>query len=282
LLRTANDATFEAIMGKARSERVSIPPLLSRIARHGWTEELGRRFEAEYGDRLRWQIVASMERLGMLQFRISPERTDVLSDRRSALFDNTLSDLWIELMGGMVDRYVQGVREGRIAREIVAYLRGVIRHLVIRNARDLRLIGSETPQESISAFCQAKQESTRRGRLAWLKFALEGRVRQEMLSRCGPEVFQSVYRGVHRVADYFFEEFIPSRCEDVARLGSRVLDVLVGDLLLDSTCLEAAVEYIGTVTPFSAGETATGRVPEAADEDEYLSCLARAAGSGWR
>ena len=281
MLCPPNDATFKAIMRNGATGLAKISPLLSRIARTGWTEDLGHRFEAEYGERIRWQIVGSMERLGMLQFRISPERTDALSDRRSALFDNSLSDLWIELMEGVVERYVRGVREGRIRGDLVSYLRGVVRHLVIRNARDLRLIGSETPQETISAFCEAKQETTRRNRLAWLKFVLERRVREEMLSRSDPDVFQRVYAKVHRVADYFFEEFLPTRCADVGKLGSSVLKALVGDLL-DSDRIEAAAAYIGTVTPFSAGDATTNRVPDGVDEDEYLSCLTQAAGNRWR
>ena len=263
------------------SARTVVPPLLHQIAKHGWTEESARQFEARYGKQIRWQIVASMERLGMLQFRISPERTSVLSDRRSELYEDTLSDLWIQLLGDVVERYVRGVHEGRIGSEIAVYLRGVIRHLVIANARDLGLIASETPYELISTFCRSKRDATRQSRLAWLKFALGGRVRHDVLTRCEAGAFQRVYRAVHHVVDYFFEEFIPDRCAEVGRLGSRVLDALVGDLL-DSPSLEAAVQYVGTITPYASGGATTSRVPGDVDEDEYMSSLGRAAKDRYR
>ena len=255
--------------------------LIRRIAKHGWSEESARQFEAQYGRKIRWQIITSMERLGMLRFRVSPERTSVLSNRRSELYENTLSDLWIQLLDGVVERYVQGAREGRIRQDIVPYLRGVIRHLVLSNARDLGLIGAETPQEMVSAFCQAKLDETRNARLAWLKFALGGRVRESVLTRCGADTFQSVYRAVHHVVDYFFEELIPSKCAEIASLGPRILDAMIGDLL-DSSHLESAVQYIGSVTPFASGGGAVSRVPDGVDEDEYLSSLDRAADGRYR
>lgn len=254
--------------------------MLRRIAKHGWTEDAARQFEAEYGKQIRWQIIVSMERLGMLQFRISPERAYVLSDRRSELYENTLSDLWIQLLDGVVERYVRGLREGRIHQDIVAYVRGVVRHLVISNARDLGLIGAETPQEMVASFCEAKLDATRRARLAWLKFALGNRVRQHVLSRCPPDSFQRVYLAAHHVVDYFFEKLIPSKCDEIAGLGSRVLDAMVEDLL-DSSHLGMAVQYIGSVTPFASGGGGVSRVPGDVDEDEYLSSL-RALKEHWR
>jgi len=268
-------------MGARTPPMTAIPPLLRRIVKHGWTEELGRRFEAEYGKQLRWQIIVGMERLGMLQFRISPQQADVLSDRRSELYQDTLSDLWIQLLEGVVERYVCGIEQGRIHQGMVAYLRGVIRHILISNARSLGLIGSETPQEMIAAFCQSKRDATRRGRLAWLKFALGAHVRRDLLSRSGAATFQQLHRAIHRVADYFFEEYLPTRCAEIGQLRSRLLDTMLQDFL-GSDSLDEAVEYVGSVTPYAAGEALFSRIPGDMDEDEYLSNLDRAAGGRWQ
>ena len=268
-------------MNSRKQTAKAIPPLLRRIAGHGWTEGSARRFESRYGKQIRWQIVVGMERLGMLQYRISPERADCLSNRRSELYQNTLSDVWIQLLDGIVGRYVVGVQEGRIRHGMVAYLRGVIRHLILSNARDLGLIPSETPQEMIALFCQSKRDTTRQHRMAWLKFTLGMRVREAVLIRCRPDIFQRVYRTVHHVVDYFFEEYVPSRCADVARLGRRVLDTMIEDLL-ESSSLESALQYIGAITPYAVGGRGTSRVPGDVDEDEYLSSLDRAAAGRWR
>ena len=102
-----------------------------------------------------------------------------------------------------------------------------------------------------------------------------------VLTRCETESFQRVYRTVHHVVDYFFEEYVPSRCADVARLGKKVLDTMIGELL-ESSSLETALEYIGAITPYAVGGRGTSRVPGDVDEDEYLSTLDRAAADRWR
>jgi len=255
--------------------------LLRRIERAGWTEESAKQFEAKFGQRLRWLIVLNMERLGLLQSRISPERTETLSNRRLQLYENTLSDLWIELLDTVIDRYVRGVAEGRIHQEPLAYFGGAVRHLVISNARDLGLIRSETPKELVISFCEAKREATRHARLAWIKFALGPRIRQEILSRCPAASFEAVYRSVHHVVDYFFEVFLPIQCKRLADLGAKVVQELVVRFN-ESVPMEEARGYVGTVTPFAGGEVSTTNVPNDVDEDEYLSVLDRAASGRWR
>lgn len=217
----------------------------------------------------------------MLQFRISPDRTSKLSNRRSELYDNSLSDLWIQLLDGVVTRYVDGLHDGRIHQDFVPYLRGVIRHILLANARELGLIGAETPQEMVTAFCRAKLDTTRHARLAWLKFTLSTRVRESVLAHCASDCFQRVYRAIHHVVDYFFERLIPSRCEGISALGARLLDPLIEELL-DTPHLEQALSYIGSITPVALGQGPVARVPDGVDEDEYLSALGAAAEGRWR
>lgn len=242
---------------------------------------MAQQFEAEFGKQLRWLIVLSMEKIGLLQYRVSPERTNLLSDRRRELYENTVSDFWIELVDGLVDRYVLGVRDGRIHQEPMAYFRGVIRHLVLANARSLGLIGCETPREMIESFCESKRDATRLSRLAWLKFAVGEKVRQEILRRCSPQTFEKTYPAIHHVVDYFFEELIPSSCNELHELGPRVLEALA-ERLVNSPGLDEATEYVGSVTPFSPGGGPTSKAPDGVDEDEYLSILDQAAKERWR
>jgi len=244
--------------------------LLERIVRRGWTERLAREFEAQYGEQLRWLIVVSMERIGTLQWRVHPRSTQQsLEDRRLALYENTLSDLWSELLDGLVERYTAGFRDGAIHQQFVPYLRGVVRHLAISNARALGLIGRETSAEMLASFCEAKRDTTSADRLAWLKYCLEKKVRQEILTRCTPDVFSRYYRFIHRVSDYFFERYIPSQCSRISqrkgRMLNELLDAFGSDVEPDQAC-----EYIGTITPVAREIDDQHRAPGGRDEGEYL------------
>jgi len=222
-----------------------------------------------------------MERIGAIQWRVHPDRTHCLADRRLALYENTLSDLWYELLNGLVERYIEGIKSDKIHQNFVPYLRGVVRHQVIANARTLRLIGRETTVELLVSVCEAKRESTYLGRLAWLKFCLEKRVRQEILARSRPDVFATVYRSIHRVSDYFFEQFIPNQCERISRKQGGVLADLLDDFT-DTAESEETHGYIGTVTPVARNIDDEARVSGDEDEAEYLTVLARASAGGWK
>jgi hypothetical protein len=222
-----------------------------------------------------------MEKLGLLQSRVHPERISVLTDRRRELFEDTVSDLWVELFGGLVGRYVQGVESDRIHQQFIPYLRGVVRHLVLENARSLKLIGRESPAEVVASVCEARRDRTLHGRIAWMKFSLWSKATQDLLQSCSKETFDSVYRNVHHVLDYFFEQFVPQHCALVKSLGAHVVDELVVRFF-DSASLAEAIQYVGRVTPFPASSEAPGGVPHDVDEDEYLSSLATAAEGCWR
>jgi len=255
--------------------------LLERITRKGWTERSGQQFESVFGERIRWLVVTTMERVGALQWRVHPNRTHSLADRRSALYDNTLSDLWYELLGGVVETYVEGVRSQRIGQAFIPYLHGVVRHLVVANARSLRIIGRESTAELLTMVCEAKRESTYLDRLAWLKFCLEKRVREELLALSEPDAFKLIYRSIHRVSDYFFEKYVPSQCERVSSSRGSVLSDLLRDFSKVAIETEAH-HYIGEVTPIARNVDDGARAPDGQQEGEYLAVMARAREGRWQ
>lgn len=222
-----------------------------------------------------------MEKLGLLQNRVSPERVNLLSTRRLELFENTLSDLWVELLDGMVSHYLEGVEGGKIHQGFLPYLNGVIRHLVIANARSLGLFGKESPAEIIRSICDAKQEKTRCAKLAWAKFCFEHKVRLELLQCCSSKRFDAAYRNIHRVVDYFFERFIPAQCNQLSKLKGRILESLLDRFVRADSDFEEALKFIGTVTPFATGEETPLRVPDGVSDDDYLSALKQASQRGW-
>lgn len=267
--------------GNSKQKPIRIDPLLRKIQRNGWSERLAARFEKEYGRRLRWRIVLHMEKLGLLQIRVSPERVGILSTQRLELFENTLSDLWLRLLDGLIPSYIERVKEGKIHREFIPYLSGVIKHLVIANAQSLKLIGKETPAEIMRSICDAKQNRTRRARIAWAKFCFDHRVRRELLHSCPGEMFALLYHNIHHVVDYFFERFIPAQCSRLAKLKGRVLESLLDSFVESDSEFEEALGYIGTMTPFGIGEEVhTPRDSEMTD-DEFLSALQQASQRGY-
>ncbi len=259
----------------------SVDPLLQRVQRGGWTERRARGFEQAYGRKLRWRIVVQMEKLGLLQHRVTPETVDRLSSRRLELYENTLSDLWGKLLGGLVEQYLQRVEEGKVRQAFVPYMSGVIRHLVIENARKLDLLGDESPGELLRSICEAKEERTRNGRLAWAKYCLEHRVRSELLSLCPSEAFSCVYRNLHHVSDYFFECYVPAQCEELSATWGNPLAELLRRFSEEGGELEQAAGYWGQVTPYARGETM--RMESLQEEGEgYIAALAQAADQGWQ
>ena len=231
-------------MGNMASEQT----LLAHIVKRGWTERLGREFESKFGEQIQWLVVVTMERIGTLQGRVHPNGTKYLEDRRLALYENSLSDLWYELLNGLVERYVEGTKNGKIHQDFIPYLRGVLRHLVIANARALRLIGRETAAEMLASVCEAKRELTYLDRIAWLKFCLEKKIRQEILARAEAELFTKLYRSIHRVSDYFCEAYVPNQCQRISRSKGSVLAELLDDFS-QAALYDEACEYIGTITP---------------------------------
>lgn len=247
--------------------------LLEEIARQGWSERCAQEFERSYGETIRWRILVYMEKLGFIQEKLHPERIGLLSDRRLELYQNTLSDLWIRLLEGLVGHFVNGKKAGRIHTEFPAYLSGVIKKVLLDNARELGLLPEETPYELLLSVCEAKRGQS--SRVAWAKYCFGESVRHEVLNRCPKPKFTQTYKNIHHVVDYFFEIFVPNHPELVRRARRRTVAQLV-QAFLDRE-LDNALTYIGQITPYAAQPKSVGlqfQTPEEAeDEDEFLSFL---------
>ena len=268
-------------MKNREQEPIYVDPLLHKIRHSSWTDLLAGKFEATYGGKLRWQIVVYMEKMGLLQHRFNPKFLAALSSRRLELYENTLSDLWIKLLSGLVNQFIEGIETGRVHQEFSHYLGGAIRHLLVANARSLGLLSRETPAEIIRSICKAKQESTLYAKIAWMKFCYEQRVREEILTRCPQELFREVYRNIHHVVDYFFEKFILAQCEQLSQYPTNILNTLIDKFLESDSNLTDALDFIGNVTPFATGGEVVGQVPETTSDDEYLSSLQQSSQRGW-
>ncbi|HDI11703.1 MAG TPA: hypothetical protein ENF77_05265 [Candidatus Acetothermia bacterium] len=247
--------------------------LLEEIAAKGWNEKRAEEFERRYRKAIRWRIVVQMERLGLLQMKLSPERVGILSDKRLELFQNTESDINIKLLNGLIPCYLERKKQGRVKVEFLAYVSGTIRKVLVENARRLGLLGEETPYELLQGICQAKRE--RKAKIAWAKYCLEAQVRWELLDRCPSSRFQEVYKVVHHVSDYFFEVFVPGKCELLKRVKRRPVVGMVEALLAEE--LDSALGYIGKVTPYARMEEV--KAPEELeDEEAFLDFLSQEVG----
>jgi len=248
--------------------------ILKRIVQEGWTEEASSQFMKKYARSIEWSIIVNMERLGLLRFRVNPDIVHSLPSRRLELFENTRSDIKDKLLSGLIPKYLQGVEEGKIQQSFLGYLAGVIRFCLIKNARKVGLLGKETPDELIRGLCKGKKRSNGpdKHRVAWVKFCLEHQAREEILSRCPDDRFQQVYKNIHHVSDYLFEQFIPKQCSDLLLKGSNLLPRLIEMLL--STDIADAIQYRGSITPYAYRADVTSiREPEDTVEDEYLTAL---------
>ena len=259
----------------------SVDPLLMKIQRYGWRDRLAAQFQEQYGRNLRWQIVVQMEKFGFLQYRINPQFLGTVSSRKLELYENSLSDLWVELLGSLVDKFLEGVKRGKIHQNFVNYAGGAVRHILIANARSLALIPRETPATVIRRVCEAKQDTTRHAKIAWVKFCYEHRIRDAFLTQCPAWLFDRVYRNVHHIVDYFFEVFIPAQCEQLSSYPSDILNSL-RDIFVDSEFyLSDALDFAGTITPYASDVEVKGQVPAGTSDDAYLSSMQQAAQRGW-
>ncbi len=235
-------------------------PLLERIAASGWGQDVAEEFERLFGDSIRRALVVQLWRMGLVESRFRPERAAaVLAQRKLELFEATLTDLWLELLKGLVVRFVRGRKEDRIRQEFLGYLTGTIRHLLIKNAQTLGLLPRESAGEVLRALCSAKGEATRQEHIARLKFRFWPQVEADILSSCPTALFDEVYHDVYHVVDYFFEVHVPRNCAMVVKNGRR--DVLFR--LLESfgeSDMRDGQRFVGKVVPYplEARETSLG------------------------
>ena len=242
--------------------------LIEEISKQGWTERNALQFERRYGESIRWRIVIYMEKLGFVQQKLNPHFVDRLPDRRLELFQDTHSDLWVKLLNGLITRYVEGKRRNRIHSEFLQYLSGVIKNILLDNARALDLLPKETPYEIMLSICEAKRD--RKARIAWAKYCFGERVREEILNRCPKDKFPKVYKEIHHVVDYFFEVFVVEEKDLVRKAKRRTLATLVQTFVERE--LEKAVAYIGQISPY-AGHEPVHTPEEIEDEEAFLSAL---------
>ncbi|HDL85538.1 MAG TPA: hypothetical protein ENH11_04305 [Candidatus Acetothermia bacterium] len=267
-------------MPNKQVEKSPIDTLLLKIQRHGWRDRLAAQFQEQYASKLRWQIVVRMEKMGFVQQRFNPQFLGSLSSRRLELYENTLSDLRIAILGGLVGQFIERVDQGKVHQRFVYYVGGIIQHLLVANARSLGLIPRETPAVAIRSICEAKQDATRRARIAWAKFCFEHRIRDAFLTRAPSWLFDKIYRNVHHVADYFFEIFIPAQCEHLSSYPSNILNILA-DMFVDGDFyLSDALDFAGTVTPYATDVEIKGQVPADTSDDQYLSAMQRSSQRG--
>ncbi len=261
--------------------RCGVPPggpgdLLEDIASKGWSEERCLQFVVEYEESIRRGMVIVLRQLGLGVARSGLDwLEEQLNDRRVELLLDTWSDLWIELLGDLVGRFVCGRASGEISTSFCTYVRGVIRHVMIRNARCLGLLPKESEAEMLRSLARARTERTIEQWVARLKAVFWQSVVHEMLNRCPAESFTMVYGNVAHVADHFFEEYVPVQVRSIPR---RSLSRLV-ESYMNGPYTEG-ISYVGHVAPFdpSPRRRVLEGVHSLLGEDEFLSRLSRAHG----
>ncbi len=251
-----------------------VDQLLDEIAHHGWSNIRWTRFMSAHEQGIHRGLAIALRQLGLgvSHSRLDGFESGVAEERIELLLD-TRSDLWIELLDGLVARFVRGRASGKIAVSFPAYLQGVIRHLMIRNARSEGLLPEESEAEMLRALARARSEKTAAQWIARLKSVFWQRMVHELLNSCPPDLFDRVYTNAAHVADHFFEVYLPKRVSTIPRC---TLSGLAQDYM-DTRTLDG-IAYIGHVAPFDPSPR--HRVVEglhlSRGEDEFLSRLSRA------
>lgn len=258
-------------------EKTSADGLLELIAQRGWTEALAQRFEDEYGAAIKRMIVVYLLRLGVVSQYLATSALDTLPGYELELFENTLSDVWIAILGGLVLRYMHKERSGQMNRPFVAYLSGTIKKILITNAQRLGLLPRKSEAEMLLGLALAKKANTQRKYIALLKFHFEGKVREVILADCPHDRFQLVYSHIYQLTAFFFERYLVQVCRADRSRCKRISDLAA---LFMRTDYEEGLLYVGRVVPYS--ETAATKCYPASDisTDEFLSRLSlRSAGA---
>lgn len=257
--------------------RTSADGLLELIAQKGWTEALAQRFEDEYGAAIKRAIVLYLWRLGIVSRYFSPEILRNLPTRELELFENTLSDVWIAILGGLVRRYMREERSGRMNRPFVAYLSGTIKKILITNAQRLGLLPRKSEAEMLLGLASAKKTDTQHKYVALLKFHFERRVREVILANCPRGQFEGVYAHLSQVTAYFFEKHLIQACRASRNKGKRISELAA---LFMHGDYEEGLLYIGRITPYSETVATKCHQPQGISTDEFLSLLSlRSAGA---
>ncbi len=250
--------------------RTSTDGLLDLIAQRGWTEALAQRFEDEYGAVIKRIIVLHLWRLGIVSRHLSPDVLRALPSRELELFENTVSDVWIAVLDGLVSRYVHEERLGRINRPFAAYLSGTVKKILITNAQRLGILPRKSEAEMLSGLCSAKKTSTQEKYIALLKFHFEGKVREGILAGCPPAQFPQVYARLSHLSAYFFEKYLVQACRTHRNKYKRISDFIELFMRAD---YGKGLTYVGRVVPYSDMTATKCSPPRDFSTDEFLSLL---------
>ncbi len=244
--------------------------LLELIAQRGWTEALAQRFEDEYGVAIKRTIVLYLWRLGIVSRYLSDEIQRTIPTRELELFENTLSDVWIAILGGLVRRYRHEQLLGRTDRPFIAYLSGTIRNILITNAQHLGLLPRKSEAEMLLALASAKKPDTQRKYVALLKFHFEERVREMILSHCPSDQFEEVYKHAYQLSAYFFEQYLVQVCSGSKNRYKKIVDIVA---LFMSRDYREGFRYVGHVAPYSDTAQVRCYPPQDISTEEFLSSL---------
>ena len=243
---------------------------LDDLVSQGWSDKTAQSFEDRFGDDIRRLLVLHLWRLGFVEYRFDPTRAKrILSARKLEIYENTLSDIWIEVLGGLVEKYVKEHKKGRVNQEFRAYLSGVVHHLVIKNAQELGLIPRDSVAQLLRSLCDAKKNATKTKHIARVKQRLWAQVERMLLAKCGTSLFHDIYESIYHIVDYFFEEFLPGQCVAISKAPPRKALAVLIDGFSDAE-YDNAKAYIGSITPYSSEARVTSFAGSEQQEDEAL------------
>ena len=161
------------------------------------------------------------------------------------MIEDTTSDLWIQLRTSLIPKYLDTVKSNAPEYGFAAYLSGVIRFLLIDNARQAGLLPHYTVGELVRRYRRARRQSTRCRIIGMLKGRCHRAVRNEILARCPPQCFDHTYKNIHRIADHFFEADLPAAIEVSADDALPSLHEMIKQYMLSS--INEGSQYCGKI-----------------------------------
>jgi hypothetical protein len=268
-----------AIMQQRRREKVAAH-YFAVVARSGWTEETALRFERDHGDDIRRLIVLYLWKLGLVAYRFDPSRAErLLQNHCLEVFENTLSDVWLALTRGLIADYLRelGTRSPEVF-PFRQYLAGVVRNVVIENARRQGLLPRESEGALLRGFCATRRKATHRAHLARAMYQLQTKAEREILQACPERDFECVYANLYRLVHHFFERYVPGQCQQIEKLRGPAMIARLAEAYMDGEYRDG-LEYTGAVTPWDPNAVRQvvdrgGGDDADVDEDEFLALLA--------
>jgi hypothetical protein len=254
--------------------------LLRTVSRSGWTDETASRFDRELGDDIRRLIVLYLWKLGLVTHRFDPSRAQrLLQAHCLEVFESTISDVWLALARGLLEDYLHelGTRPPG-SLPFRRYIAGVVRNLVLENARRQRLLPRHSELELLRSICAAQREHTKRSHVARAMFYLQSKAEREILGACPPSDFDGVYAHLYRVVHHFFEHYVPGQCARIVRFRGSGATAALADSYMKGE-YRGGFEHEVKATPWDPGATkqVLGHSPceeTDLDEGEFLALLA--------